>query len=144
MKFCICGCLFDYYAYITSTKSTFLLACDLYKDIRYTFTLCTIDCFIHICYTCVFTMIKVKRFNEDLLNETLRSNCKIWQTDSHISRVQGTARTCFQNLKFSFMVNDFNANYEMSVCCFDGLKQFICNFLYDDFYTLDFVDGICS
>ena len=67
MKSRVCGCLFDYYAYTISTKTNFLLSRDTYreKDVPYTFTLCTIDCFIQVCYTCVFRMIKVRRFDED-------------------------------------------------------------------------------
>ena len=34
------------------------------KNVGYTFTLCTIDCFIYACHACVFTLIKVKRFDE--------------------------------------------------------------------------------
>ena len=73
MKFRVCCCLFDYYVYKISTKRTFSLCRNVYKekDFGYTFTLCTIDCLIHVCYTCVFTLIKVKRSNKDLLNETL-------------------------------------------------------------------------
>ena len=65
------------------------------------------------------------------MNETLHPNCH-----SHISRVQKTAKTCFQNLKVHLEVNDYNANCAMSVSCFECFKQFICNFLHDDCYTL--------
>ena len=80
MKFRVCGCLFDYYSYIVSTKSTFSLVHDAYKekDVGYTFTFCTVDCFFHVCYTCIFKSMKIKRFNEDLLNETLLPTCHIW------------------------------------------------------------------
>ena len=64
------------------------------KDVGYTFTFCTIDCFILVCYTCIFTSVKIKRFNEDLLKETSHPTCHSWQTDSHISRMQKTAETC--------------------------------------------------
>ena len=57
------------------------------KDVGYTFTLCTIDCFIEVCYTCVFAMIKVRRFTEDLLKETLRPNCHSYLSESSISRM---------------------------------------------------------
>ena len=83
MKFRVCSRLFDYYVYTVSTKTTFLLSLDTYreKDIGCTFTLYAIDCFIHVCYTCVLTMIKLRRFNEDLLNETLRLNCHSYLSD---------------------------------------------------------------
>ena len=136
----VCCCLFDYYIYKISTKSTFLLYRDVYKekDIGYAFIKCTIDCFIYVCYTCVFTLIKIKRFNNDLLNETLRQACHTCLCDSHILRMQGTTKTCFQNLKVYLEKNECNANYATCVCCFECLKQFIYNFLYDDFCTLDF------
>ena len=107
------------------------------KDVGYAFTFCTVDRFIHVCYTCIFTLMKIKRFNEDLLHKTLYLTCHNWQTDSYISRMQKKAKTCFQNLKVYLDVNDYNANYAMSVCCFENYKQFTCNFLYDDFCTLD-------
>ena len=120
-------------------KSTFSFSRDVYKqkDVEYTFTFCTVNCFTHVCYTCLFTSIKIKRFKEDLLNETLRPNCHDWLSDSYISRVQKTAKTCFHNLKVYLEVNDYNANFAMSVCCFECFKQLICSFLYDDFFTLD-------
>ena len=31
MKFCVCGCLFDYYVYAVSSESTFSLSRDIYK-----------------------------------------------------------------------------------------------------------------
>ena len=140
MKFRVCGCLFDYYVYTISAKTTFSLLRNTYKekDVRYTFTLCSFDCFIHVSYTCVFTMIKVRRFNEDLLNEKLRPNCHSYLSDQTISRVQNTARACFQNLKVYLAADGYDANYAMCVCCFECFKQFVCNFLYDDFCTLDF------
>ena len=83
MKFRVCGCLFGYYVYTISAKTTFSLLRNTYKekDVRYTFTLCSFDCFIHVSYTCVFTMTKVRRFNEDLLNEILRPNCHSYLSD---------------------------------------------------------------
>ena len=92
MKFRVCCCLFDYYVYTISTKSIFSFSHGIYKekDIGYTFTFCAVDCFIHVCYTCIFTSIKTKRINKDLLNETLRPHCHGWLSDSHISRVQKT------------------------------------------------------
>ena len=95
------------------------------KDVGYTFTFCTAHYFIHVCYTCVFTSIKIKKFNEDLLIEILHPNYYAWWTDSHISRVQKTAKTCFQNLKVYLEANDFaiyvnyDANNAMSICCFE-------------------------
>ena len=88
MKFRVCCCLFDDYVYKIATKTTFSFSQDVYrsKDIGYSFTLCTIDCFIHVCYTCVFTAIRIKRFNEDILNKTLRPNCQSWLPDSSIAR----------------------------------------------------------
>ena len=47
MNFCVCCCLFVYCVYKISTKSTFSFNRDVYKerDVRYTFTFCTVDCF---------------------------------------------------------------------------------------------------
>ena len=64
--------------------------------------------------------------------------CHTWLCDWHIPRMQGTAKTCFQDLKVYLERNYYNANYAMCVYCFEYFKQFVSNFLYDDFYTLDF------
>ena len=137
MKFCLCSCLFDYYVFKVSTKTTFSLLDDAYrgKGVRYTFTLGTIDCFIHVCYSCLFTLMKIRRFNKKLLNEALRSDCQSWQSDSYIERVNGATKTCFENLKFYLNANDYNANYAFCGFCFNCLRQFACNFLYEDFHT---------
>ena len=73
MKFCIPCCLFDYYIYKLATGTTVSFSRDIYKSkgIGYSFKLCTVDCFIHVCYTYVFTMIRIKRFNKDVLNKIL-------------------------------------------------------------------------
>ena len=133
MKFCICCCLFDCYVYKISTKRTFSLCRDVYKEkyVGYTFTLCTIDCFIHVYYTCAFTLIKIKILNDDRLNKTLRQACHTWLCDSHISRMQGTTKACYQNMKVCLERNDYNANYAMSVCCFECLSA--------NFYMMIFI-----
>ena len=100
MKFFIVGCLFDYYVYTISTKRTFSLVHDAYKetDDGYTCTFCIVECFI-VSYTCVFTSIETKRCNKGFLIETLGPNCYAWLTDWHISRAQKPAKSCFQTLK---------------------------------------------
>ena len=82
-------------------------------------------------------MIKTKRFNENILKETLQPSCHSRLSDSYLSRMNNTARTGFQNTKHYLTNDDFDANYAMPVCCFECFKQFVCNFLYKDFYTLD-------
>lgn len=83
---------------------------DIYTDTVYTLSFCAVDSFMHVYYTCVFTSLKIRRFNVDILNETLRSSCHSWLTDSYISRVQNSAKTCYQNLIVYFKVDDCNAN----------------------------------
>lgn len=103
------------------------------KDVGYIFTFCTVDCFIHVCYTYVFRSIEIKKFNEDLLIETLRPNFYSWLTDLHISRVQKTVKICFQNLKVYLEANDFaiyvyyNTNNAMCIWCFEYFQQFVCD-----------------
>ena len=101
MKFSVCCCLFVYDIYKLSRKTTFSFSRNVYrsKDVGYTFTLCTIDYFIHVCYSCVYNMIKIKRFNENNLSETLWPSCHSRLSDSYLSRMNNTAKTCFQNLK---------------------------------------------
>ena len=79
-------------------------------------------------------MIKIKRFNEDILNETLQPRFCSWVFDSYISRLHKTATTCFQNMKV-YLENDhnFDVNNVVSICCFECFKQFVCNFLHEDF-----------
>ena len=70
-------------------------------------------------------MIRIKRFNKDILNKTLRRNCHNWLADSHIARyINKTATTCFQNLKVYLVKNDhnFNADHIMCVCRFECFK----------------------
>ena len=52
---------------------TFLFQRDVYKsyDIGYSFKLCAIDCFIHVCYSCAFTKLRIKRF-EELCGENVK------------------------------------------------------------------------
>ena len=88
----------------------------------------------------MFTMIGIKRFNENILNETLQQDCCNWLSDSHIERyINKKATTCFQNLKVYLVENDhnFNVNHVMYVCCFECFKQLVVNFLYKHFFTLD-------
>ena len=62
-------------------------------------------------------MIRIKRLSVDILSETLRQYS--WLSDSYISRLHKTARTCFQNMK-GYLENDhsFDVNTVMSICCF--------------------------
>ena len=76
-------------------------------------------------------MIGIKKFNEDILNETLRRNCYSWLSDSQIARFNKTATTCFQNLKVYLMKNDqnFNANQVMCFVVLDVLSILSLNFI---------------
>ena len=127
-----------FFIYKLSIKTTFTLTCDIYrsKDIGFTFTLCAINYFVHVCYSRVYNTIKIERFNKNILNETLRPSCQVWLSYSfYISRINNIARTCLQNLKHYVTNDDFDVNYTMSVCCFECFKHFLCNLLYNNFYT---------
>ena len=48
------------------------------KNIAHNFTLCLINFFIHVCYKCVYNMIMIIRFDENILNQTLNRTCHIF------------------------------------------------------------------
>ena len=67
-------------------------------------------------------MIKTKRFNKNILSKTLQPYCHSRLSNSYLSTMNNTAKSCFQNLKHH-LTNDFDANYAMSACCFECLSN---------------------
>ena len=45
------------------------------------------------CYTCLFSLLKVKELDADDVNNKLRQVCKFYLSDSTISRLKGYAKT---------------------------------------------------
>ena len=83
-------------------------------------------------------MIKNQKIQREYFEQNFATIFSCWLPYfSYISRINNTARTCFLNLKHYLINDDFDANYTMSVFCFECFPHFLCNFLYDDFYTLD-------
>ena len=139
-KFRVCCCIFDSYFYKLSTGSCPSFYQDIYKskDIDYIFILCTIDYYIHVCYKCVYNTILIRRFDEIILNQTLRRTCYIYISySSFLEKTRNTAKKIFQNIKYFLTKDDtlIDRNCVMSHCCFECFKDLVCNFLYGEFYT---------
>ena len=105
-----------------STASCFTYSQDVYKkDISYSFTLCTVDAFIHVCYECVYNMILIRRFDETIVNQTLNWTCHVWISySSYYEKKHGAATNCFQNLKYFLLKEDdsIKRNHATTHCCF--------------------------
>lgn len=99
MQFRVCCCLFDYYVYKLSTKTTFSFTCDVCrsKDVGYPSTWYTINYFIHIYYSCRYNTIKIRRFWTKLCDHLVRFGYltpRIFQELTieleHVSRIWST------------------------------------------------------
>ena len=81
MKFYTCGYRFDYYGcllYGRESQRFFFLMVNRYRkhNVGHTFRLCNQYVFVPICYTCLFSLLKVKKLDADNVDNNLR---KVWE-----------------------------------------------------------------
>lgn len=140
MKFYTCGCLFDCYAYLCNVKSKEQIVTILpnrpQKNVAVfgkRFIFCDQIFCVETCHICLLLLLKVKKFNGDRINETLRECCWIYLGDSTISRVKGHTKTCFGMLQAYECCDSDKA---VSVCCLSCLRFLVCHELIFDFFIV--------
>ena len=115
---------------------------DQKHNVGHTFTFFNQDSFVQICYTCLFSLLKVKKLDADDVNNKLREVCKFYLDDSTISRLNGHAKTCFEMLQTYCRPAKCKPDKAMFVCCFRCLKFFVYYILIFDLYVLAFKKGM--
>ena len=88
---------------------------------------------VEACHTCLFSLLKIKKFNMDRINDILKKFCRIYLGDSTISSVKGHAKTCFEMLQAYHYCD--SADKAISVCCISCLKFLVCHELIFDFFS---------
>ena len=139
MEFRVCCCLYDHYFYGLSTKSFFTIYSDTYrqKDHGFTSTFCMDGEFAQARYKCIYNAILIKKFDEVKINQLLNQTCQIYfARSSYFERINGTAKSCFKITRHFLQKSDItiNINFVVTNCCFTCFKNFIFNFLSDEFY----------
>ena len=139
---------FFYYAYLlyVCESQCFSVMVNRYQkhDVGHTFTFCDQDFFVQICYTCLFSLLKVKKLDAGDVNNKLSEVFKFYLGDWIISRLKGHAKTCFEMLQtyLRFRATKCEPDKVMSVCYFRCLKFLVCYILSFDLYVLAFKKDI--
>ena len=133
MKFYTFGCFFYHYSYIIHCWGGFLVKADRYQkdNVEQTFTFCNQDFYVQVCYTCFFSLLKVKKYDVKHVNDILKKVCLFYLSDSTISRYHGYAKTRFEMLQIYLRTDKCEPNKAMTICCFRCLKIIACYILSD-------------
>ena len=78
-----------------------------------------------------FSLLKVKKFNVEHVNDRLKRICLIYMSDSTISRFHGHANACFEMLQIYLRATECNPDKAMTVCCSECCKLLRCYILLD-------------
>ena len=95
MKLYTCACLFDYYNYLLCCWGGFFVKGDICQKVHvgktFTFTFSSQEFFVQTCYTCFFSLLKVKKLDTDDLYRV----SGFYLSASTISRLQEYAKTWY-------------------------------------------------
>ena len=138
-KLRVCCCLFDCYAFTTSTRKIFTLFAGKHTDLNglTTATLGNKNETVKVCYNCVHNALLIRKLDEDSVNRALNSTCQSYYAySSHLERMCNTAKNCFGIIKSYLIKNDvaFNRNFITTSCCVSCLRKSIFHILQDEFY----------
>lgn len=107
------------------------------KTTVFTSTFCMDGEFAQARYKCIYNAILIKKFDEVKINQLLNQTCQIYfARSSYLERINGTAKSCFKITRHFLQKSDItiNINFVVTNCCFTCFKNFIFNFLSDEFY----------
>ena len=142
VRFRVCCCLYDYYFHKLLAKGFLTICSSSYrqKDHGFIFTLCDNDELVQACYKCIYNAFLVTKFDEIKINQVLNQFCQIYYANSsHLEKINGTAKNYFEIIKH-YLIRDYatiDRNFVIINCCFACFRNFIFNFLSDEFYYVD-------
>ena len=107
-------------------------------DVAHTFAFSERDFFCRSLFTCLFSLLRVKTFDADDVNNKVEQVCKFYVGNSTISRLNKHAKTCFNMLQTYHSVAECKPDKIISACGFRCLKFLVCYILIFDLCVLAF------